>query len=224
MDNTENINPVNVLTKTYRNIKTGETKVISKPLSPVKRVSKKVIATGKGKKTVGAILVARLQPFRFAMVEGLKRKGINTNRLAFKTIIALYYNNFCITDNSIKPLNISDFINHVAFKISPKDEVNGDISEARNLRSFQEISEIIDHIIAVFKGAKQNFYILKEQGLKPYQYLTDEELLQAKACIIVERDLINKSKYDNYVKTSDVMIWVKIVFWLVAAYYLIKSL
>jgi hypothetical protein len=226
MDNTDistSGRTANVLIKTYRNTKTGETRVITKPLTPVKS-KKVVIAKGKGKKTVGAILIARLRPFRFAMVELLKRRGINAYHLPFKTLIPIYFNNFCLTDFSVKPLDISEFSNHVAFKLAVTDETNGDIEEARNMRSFMDIAEVLDHIIAVFKGAKESYRVTKLQGLKPSKYLTDEQLIQAKACMIVERKLAEQSKYDNYVKTSDILGFVKIILWVALLYYIAKSL
>ena len=221
MDLTENKEPV-ILTKTYRNRRTGEVKTITKPV-PVTVPKKKVIARGKGKKTAGRILIARLQPFKGAMIRGLQRHGINTMSLPFKTIIALYYNEFCLTDITKKSLNVTDFINNVAFKINVNDDINGDITEARNETAFTEIATIVDYIISVFKGAKEKYLYIKQQSLPVYQYLTDEELLQAKTCISVERDLLMKSANDSYVKVTDFKMLVKIVLFFVLIYYLLKA-
>ena len=221
MDLTDIKEPV-VLTKTFRNRRTGEVKTITKPV-PVSRPQKKVIARGKGKKTAGKILIARLRPFKGAMIEGLNRHGIYTSGLPFKTVIALYYNEFCLTDPTKKAVNVSEFINNVAFKLDVNDEINGDITEARNETAFSEIATLIDHIIAVFKGSKEKFNYIKSHGLSPYQYLTDEELLQAKACKNVEHSLLMKSANDSYVKVNDFKFLIKVMIGFAFVYYLLKA-
>lgn len=221
MDLTDIREPV-VLTKTFRNKRTGEVKTITKPV-PVSSPKKKVIARGKGKKTAGKLLLSRLQPFKGAMIEGLQKHGINTSKLPFKTIVALYYNEFCLTDPTKKAINITDFINDVAFKITVNDDINGDLTEARNETSFTDIAEKVDHIIAVFKGAKEKYKYIKRQLLPVGQYLTDEEILQARACINIERDLLIKSANDSYVKATDLRWLIKWLLVFALIYYFVKS-
>jgi hypothetical protein len=223
MDNTDVKQPV-ILTKTFTNRKTGQVMSLTQPDKPVYKRKRKTIAAGKGRKTVGRVLVSRLVPFRFAMALMLQRKGIDTSSMPFKTVIALYYNNFCLTDASKKPIDVFSFGNNLAFKLSTETDTNGQSEEARNLTAFTEIAEIVNHIIYCFREAKERYLIAKEQGLNPKYALSDEQFTQAKACMLVEKDLLMKEQSDNYIKVGSVLSVVKWLLVFALAYYFIKQL
>lgn len=223
MDNTDVKQPV-ILTKTFTNRKTGQVMSLTQPDKPVYKRKRKTIAAGRGRKTVGKVLVGRLVPFRFAMALLLQRKGIDTSSMPFKTVIALYYNNFCLTDASKKPIDVFTFGNNLAFKLSTETDTNGQSEEARNLTAFVEVVEVVNQIIYCFKEAKEKYFVAKEQGLNPKYALSDEDYTEAKACMLVQKDLLMKEQSDSYIKVGNILSVVK---WLLAfalAYYLIKNL
>lgn len=223
MDNTDVKQPV-ILTKTFTNRKTGQFMSLTQPDKPVYKRKRKTIAAGRGRKTVGKVLVGRLVPFRFAMALLLQRKGIDTSSMPFKTVIALYYNNFCLTDASKKPIDVFTFGNNLAFKLSTETDTNGQSEEARNLTAFVEVVEVVNQIIYCFKEAKEKYFVAKEQGLNPKYALSDEDYTEAKACMLVQKDLLMKEQSDSYIKVGSILSVVK---WLLAfalAYYLIKNL
>lgn len=201
MDNTD-IKQKRVLYQRFHNPETGETVLKTKP--KVSREAKVIYAIGTGRHTVGAVLISRLRPFRSAMIEGLRRKGVNISALNFRSIVAEYYHNF------VKPFDRSAFINNVSFKLEPTDEPSGDVTESRNAMQFVEVKEVVDSIIRVFRDAKAKYEISLLRGDDPFKSLTDEELLQAKATMQVQKKLLSSAMADNYMKAegSTFLYWI----------------
>lgn len=166
-------------------------------------------------KSVGDLVINKLLPFRFAMVTGLRRQGVDTTGMQFKTLIAVYYNEF-----SGRKINVSDFINNIVFKIGRDDEISSDISTVRNQTAMIEVSLIVDSVINLFKTSKQKYETALDYGYEPEKILTDEEIRQAKAARIVENDLLMKFKSDHYIKFSEVKTHLKWVLGLVVILYL----
>jgi len=203
MDNTDVKRKV-ILTKSSFNSATGESVIRTKP-KPVKK-KKTVLARGKrndGFYSVGDVLLSRLRPLKRAMILGLQQKGINTVGLNFKTLTVTYYNLYCVNPLNKKPFDVSAFINLPAFKISPESETTGDPNDARNKAFFMDIVEVADSVILIFRAARERYDNLIQEGFDPKEMLTDEELLQAKAAIIVENDLLRRFRSDNFLKIED---------------------
>jgi hypothetical protein len=120
--------------------------------------------------------------------------------MKFKTIVAVYYNEFSPTG---KKINVSQFINNVAFKINKNDKPTTDINSFRNQTSFAEINFIVDSIINIFKVAKQKFETALDYGYEPKKILSDETILQAKATFLIEEKLLKKFKADHFMKFSE---------------------
>jgi hypothetical protein len=168
--------------------------------------------------TIGCYMLKKLKPFRFAMITGLQRKGINTFGMKFKTIVATYYNEY-----SGYNINVSDFINNIAFKVKNNDDVSNELVSVRVQTALQEINTVIDVIINIFKEAKNKYDTAKSYGYDPEKTLKDEELLQAKAAKIVEFELLKKFKADHYMKFSEVNTGLKWVLGIAIVLYLLNS-
>lgn len=172
---------------------------------------KEVLASGicdKRRHTIGDVLIAKVLPFRFAMITLLNRRGYRTDSLSFKFLVVKFYNEF-VTKN---PINESAFINNVVFKIRPDEKTSGDINEARNKTAFLQISEVADNVIDAFRRAKFKYQLHIEKGLNPEQLLADEELTMARAVFLIERDLLKRSHQDNYVSSGEMR---KIIWWMI---------
>lgn len=180
---------------------------------------KTVLASGFGRCTVGDILLARLKPLRFAMVTGLHRRGINTNGLDFPTLTGLYYNEF-----SGKKIDLTNFINHVLFKITTKDTTSGDITDMKNLSLFNQITDVTNEIVNIFRNSKEQYKTAIAQGENPKTVLTSEDFTRAKAVFIVEDMILQKAKTDNFVKQPDLITLIKWVAVGFIIYYLMKNL
>lgn len=185
---------------------------------------KKVLARGRGRKTVGAILTARLLPFRFAMRSGLAKRGYHVHAMDFKTTIGTYYNEFGAGGPGAKKIDVSAFINSVAFKITPDDQVTGDLDETRNRLAFAEVAAMADEIINIFRSAKFRYQTLVTQGLPPRQFMTDEQLTQAHAVFIVEERLLKKLDGDHFLKKDEFWGFLKWAGIILLTWYLIKEL
>ena len=221
MDNTDRKKRVILINKRVNHL-TGETVVRTKPKNPQRK--KIIVAEGKGKKTIGNILLSRLYPFGFAINTGLIKRGYNVSGLNFKSKVAIYYNEFATGIIGRKPLNVSEFINNVSFKLTPDDEINGDIEETRNQVQFAEITSVVNDIIEVFKVAKFKYETLKIQGFEPRQFLTDEQLTQAKAAFIVQDRLTKNLQSDHFFQSGEVWGLVKIIVGIYLIYYILKSI
>lgn len=167
--------------------------------SRVKPKTKKkvVIARGKGEKTVGAVIASQLLPFRNVMELQLNKRGFNTSRMDFKNVIPLYYNEFVSnkenTESPFVPINSYEFCNHVAYRIKPNDNINGDLKDFRNMAQFSNFNGVVDNIVSIFKYAKLKKRAAQIEGVSPKEVMTTEEIVQANAAEKIERDLENKA-------------------------------
>lgn len=217
MDNTDVKKRV-ILVQRKRNSLTGETVTRTRPKTSKRQ--RVVVARGKGSKTIGDVLLARLKPLAFAIRTGLAKRGYNTAGMNFKSQVAVYYNEF----SGRKPVDVSEFINHVAFKLKTTDNPNGDIEDARNKQSMMEVNEIVTSVMNVFSTAKHKHEALAMQGQNPRQFMTDEQLTQARAAMIVQEKLLREFRHDNFVTQGDLMKWIKwvviggLVIWLLWRY------
>lgn len=217
MDNTDKKKRI-VLFQQLVNKQTGETITRVKP-KPKSR-KKIIVAKGKGTKTVGKILLARLYPLRFALDTGLRRKGINTTGLSFQTLVIMYYNAF----SGNKPVVISDFINNPVFKLRPSDNPSGDLSEARNQTAMVQVNDIVFEVMNIFKRAYERYRTLNNMGLDPKQNMTVEEFSQAKAAIKVKNQLIREASEDHFLKASDFVKTLKWIAGIILFFYILKNL
>lgn len=159
---------------------------------------KRVQNSAPSKTCLGEQIIGKLKPLQFAMVKGLQRKGISTFGMKFKTVVAVYYNEF-----SGNTINVSDFINNVAFKVFNADDISGQLINVRVQNSIRELNEIVEAIINIFKTSKNKYDVAVSYGYDPEKMLKDEEIYQAKATKIVEFDLLKKFKSDHYMKASE---------------------
>lgn len=205
MDNTE-LQKIKYLTRRKRNadgsvtlqiktLKPNRTKtVVTKSL---KNVPLRRGFTQNGNKTIGAVFASELFPFRKVMVLGLKKRGYNTDKLNFKTVIGMYHNEFCSNlydkSNPYVPINVFEFCNNPAFKLKQNDSFNGNMDDIRNIELFDRVSGIVDRIVDIMRTAKLKKDVAVSSGVNPKTVLTDEEMLQAKAAEKVEKDLEAKA-------------------------------
>lgn len=161
------------------------------------KFKKVIIARGKGEHTVGAVIISQLIPFRKTMILQLKQRGFDTSKMDWKTLVALYHNVFASNQenksNPSLPVNTYEFRNNVAFKIHPKDNLNGDITDPKNRDYFLQIGSVVDNIVGVFKVAKAKKRYAIQSGIHPKKVLSDEELQQANAADHIEKVLENKA-------------------------------
>jgi hypothetical protein len=217
MDNTDQTKRI-ILFQKLHNKASGETIIRAKPKPRDKR--KIILAKGKGAKTIGKILLARLQPLRFAMLVGLKRKGLNTSGLDFQTLTVLYYNAF----SKNKTVDISAFINNPVFRLKTTDSTLSDIDEARNQTSIVAINDVVLEVINIFKRAFERYNTLKNVGLDPNQLMAVEEITQAKAAIYLKSKLLTEAKEDHFLKAG---VFRKTLLWIagiILFFYLIRNL
>jgi hypothetical protein len=158
---------------------------------------KRVLARGKGEKTVGKVIVSQLEPFRSHMEKSLRRRGYNVFGVPFKEMIPLYYNEFVSHPESpFTPISNYEFRNNPVWNIRPSSNLNGDINDHRNRDYFVQVGSIVDNIISVFSDAKAKKQAAINQGVPVREALTSEEIGQAKAAEKVERKLENQI-FDN---------------------------
>jgi len=195
--------------------------------SPVPKRKRIVIASGlRGKRTVGNIMISQLQPFKRSMAQQLSHRGFYVNHLQLKRIIPLYYNQFVSNEvnpqSNFVPINIEEFVNHVAYRISPSDNLNGDVMDFRNLKQFNNLDDVVFNIIDVFKKAKLKKRAVLSQGANSYDMLTDDEQEQARACSQVERHLEAKAEGSQAVTKGSLKNIIIIGVVLFLLYYLLK--
>jgi hypothetical protein len=156
-----------------------------------------VLPVVKGEFSIGTKLLAPLIPFKSVMVRQLNRRGFNTSQLDLKRLTALYYNEIVSNkenkENHFVPISYYEFCNNVAFKIRPSDNLNGDISDFKNLENFDHVNSVTNNIIASFKKAKAKKLKAHYDGLSPRSALTDDEFIQAKALERIENSLEEKA-------------------------------
>ena len=203
MDNTDVKRKVVLVSSNYNSI-TGERVLRVKPKPRTKR--KIIVASGYKSMsydgeghTIGDVLTAKVLPFRFAIKLLLRKRGVMTVGMPFKTLLVRFYIEF----SGKKHLDESTFINNVSFKLKPSDNPTGDVTEARNRTVFLEVAELANAVIDLFKVAKAKYQVTISQGHDPVQLLKDEDVTMARAAFTVERDLISKSRKDHYVKYND---------------------
>ena len=165
---------------------------IQQRLKPEK-VNKVIVARGTGEHTIGNVMTSPLIPFRKSMILQLNRRGFNTDNLDFKTLVALYYNEFVSNKENEKspfvPISQYEFRNNPAFRLKPSDNFNGDLTYFKNSGYFEQVNDVVDRIINVFVSAKNKKAALTGAGYDHYQALTDEEELQARTAERVESHL-----------------------------------
>jgi hypothetical protein len=147
--------------------------------------------------SVGSELLETLLPFKPVMKKQLLRKGYNVKFLPFKTIVALYYNEFISAEGNpnsqYQPINLFDFENNPLFRFSVNDNLNGEITSFRNRTYIDQISETVHNIIETFKTAraKKNYLVLA--GTNNFELAMNHvEVEQANATEKIEKDLQNK--------------------------------
>lgn len=217
MDLTGNVQKKLLVNKSVNPL-TGETVIRVRP-KPT-RYKRVTIARGSGDTvTVGDIITACLRPLRFAMVTGLNRFGVNTKGVSWPVLIALYYNAF-----SGKRIDVSEFSNHIAFKLKTTDEATADLTEPKNRTQFAEINDIVNEIIELFRQSKEKYLTAKRFGSNPEQVLKSEDICRAKATFLVERKLRRELRADHFLKQSDVVTVIKYAIIGFILYYILKNL
>ena len=217
MDLTGNVQRKLLVNKSVNSV-TGETVIRVRP-KPI-RYKRVVIARGSGDTaTIGDIITARLRPLRFAMVTGLRRFGINTTGVSWPVLVALYYNTF-----SGKRVDVSEFSNHVAFKLKTKDEATADLTDPKNRTQFAEINDIVTEIIELFRQSKEKYLTAEKFDNNPEQVLKSEDVCRAKAVFIVERKLRRELRADHFLKQSDMVTVIKYAIIGFILYYILKTL
>lgn len=221
MDNTDRKKRVILINRKYNHL-TGETVIRTKP--KINKREKIVLAEGKGTKTIGEILLARVRPFNFVIKTLLIRRGYNVSGLNFQSKVIIFYNEYAAGEVGRTKIDFSEFINNVSFKLKPDDELTEDINETRNRVEFLKVTDVADTIVKCFKTANFRYESLKIQGLEPKHFMTDEQLLMAKATFIVMNRLSKKLQSDHFLKKSEVIVWLKWIVGLLILYYILKNL
>jgi len=191
------------------------TPVTSKPVS-------KGMASGRVK-TVGQGLLSKVRPFRFAMLLSLQRKGIAVRKLPFKTIVALFFNNFCTNSFGIGAIDVTAFTNNIAFKTTKADE-NEIYGNGRLSSSINQVREVADYVIAQFQNSNEKYQTALSYGYSPELTLTDDEILQAKAFKRVYNRLRKEETEDHFLKVSEIKPIFKWILIFAVIYYIAKSL
>jgi len=169
-------------------------------------------------KSIGSELTSELLPFKGVMLKQLKRRGYNTMQLPFKTVVALYFNEFVSNKNDSKnhyePINCFEFTNNPIFKFSVNDKVNGDILNYKNRDYFVQVANVTDRIIDTFRNSKLKKQAAQLQGVNHLEALTDEENQQANAALKVEKDLETKLFYNKPITIKHLFFTVVIIYFL----------
>jgi len=125
-------------------------------------------------KTVGAAALAPLLPFKRAMKKALEKKGVNTSKMKFRSIVSKFFNEFVSKKGNKKSsydaIDEVDFDNDVTFTMPVEDL---DYSELPDHSNFADhlaittatISAVVAGIINLFKKAKERRQAAKETGM-----------------------------------------------------------
>ena len=144
--------------------------------------------------SIGTVLISPLLPFKKSMITQLQRRGFNTDRMDFKSIVPLYYNEFVSNKENkrsqLVPINSYEFRNNVAFRLRPSDSFEVDHNNRKN---FTDIEDVVKNIIGQFKIAKMKKKKAISDSFEPSSYLADEELIQANHAEAVETELEYKA-------------------------------
>ena len=193
---------------------------------PVRLTVQRKPAKSKINHTIGQEITAQLLPLKSSMRSQLAKRGFNVSHLETRSLIPLYYNEFISNkynkESPFVPLNTYEFVNHMAFKVRPSDNLEGDVLDFKNLEQFNHLSSVVDNIVETFKlsAAKKRF--AKLNGVNPRNVLTVEELDQANAVERVKKELKEKSSFESPVTQAQIMSllkWGAIIFLI---YYMIK--
>jgi hypothetical protein len=164
-------------------------KTIKEKIHPVR-----ITRFEQGEYSIGTILISPLLPFKATMIKQLQQRGFNTDRMNFKSIVALYYNEFVSNKENKKsffvPINAYEFRNNVAFKLKPSDSFQLD---ERNRIYFTDLEDVTKNIIGQFKIAKAKKKKALSDSFEPSSVLSDEEILQANHADLVEQRLEYKA-------------------------------
>jgi len=190
---------------------------------PVNRKPNSKRIAGGRVKTVGQGLLSKVRPFRFAMLLSLQRKGIAVRKLPFKAIVALFFNNFCTNNFGVGAINVSEFSNNIAFKVT-KSEENEIYGNGRLSSSVNQVSEVAAYVIAQFQNSAEKYQTALDYGYDPVLTLTDDEILQAKALKRDYNRLRKEETEDHYLKVSEVKPLLKWILIFAVLYYIAKSL
>jgi hypothetical protein len=160
---------------------------------PLRRRSAVINNNTHSEKSVGYEMTAQLFPFKATMKKQLRRRGLNVDFIPFKLLVPLYYNELVSnknnSSNNLVPINCFEFANNPAFKVSLNDEINGDLLSHRNVQYFNQVASITDEIINNFKKSKLKKESLGLGSFDVSKAMTDDELMQAKTAIKVEKNL-----------------------------------
>ena len=213
---------------TRKRVSTDGTVTIEYKLKP-KKIRKIVVARGSknttGSHSVGAVITSQLIPFRKSMISQLNKRGFNTSKMDWNNIVALYYNEFVSNkynkQSPFTPVNTYEFCNNLAFKVHPKDHLTGDIRDFRNAEGMGQIGNITDNIINTYKFSRAKYKRAIADGMHPQDVLSDVELRQAKAAMIVEKRLTDRLEGNRNVKVGSLR---KIIIWVLIGFVIYKLL
>jgi len=177
-----------------------------------------------GEYSIGTILISPLLPFRKVMVKQLRQRGFNTDQMNFKSLVALYYNEFVSNKenkkSSFEPINCYDFRNNVAFKLRPSDSFEVD---EKNRGNFTSIEDVTNNIIGQFKLAKSKKKVAMFDSYEPSSVLADEELFMANHAEQVETGLEYKALNTKVFRWGDLKGILLTVFIVWLLFYLIED-
>ena len=167
---------------------------------------------------MGAVITSKLTPFAPAMRKELARRGFSTGGLDFKNLMALYYNEIVsdknISSNGLKPINAYEFTNNFVFRVTPSDNLNGDLTDIHNQLAFENVNTVTSDIINSFRIAMAKKRAAVSQGLNPSHVLTDTELLQARAGERVQNSLeqeVTDNKPVTFGQLRGLIIWILVI-------------
>ena len=198
MDITDNDNLTKRRTRRIlrkKGTKAGGAKIykVQKRKARRKAAVKKVVG-----KTVGAVALAPLLPFKPAMTKALNKKGVSTKKMPFKNVVGKFYNEFVSKKGNKKssydPIDEVDFSNDRSF-VLPVNEVEMD-SDSLAITT-ATISTVVAGIINLFKKAKEKRQAAKASGLsksETKEIITPVDLEFGLEAEKVEKQLTEKAK------------------------------
>jgi hypothetical protein len=162
------------------------------------------------KNSVGSEMTAQLKPFKPVMIKLLNKRGYNTKVMSFNDVIPLYYNEFVSNQKNKKsnlvPIDTYEFSENPVFKFSPSDNLNGDIFTHQNRQYFNHVASVTDSIIDNFRRSKLKVQMSGLGNFDTATNISNDELLQGKAAIKIEKDLESKSIGDRPIKIKNLLV------------------
>jgi hypothetical protein len=120
----------------------------------------------------------------------------------------LYYNEFVSSkdnpNSQLEPVSNYEIRNHIAFRLKPHSNVNGDLTDFHNIGTFDSLNGIVDNIVQIFKTAKLKKRYALLNDVTPSEALTSDEMVQAKAAEKIEKDLESKALENKVVKWKSI--------------------